>query len=111
MIYTSYFAKSGSNPAAISIAGKTPDWFFGQRYSKLAPKAWFFKIYKETGDQEQYIQHYYEEVLSKLNPADVIKELDGKIMCCYEKPTDFCHRFVVADWMNHFCGIDVKELK
>lgn len=111
MIYTSYFAKSGTLSNAISIAGKTPDWFHGDRYIKLAPKAWFFKIYKETGDEDEYIQNYYTNVLSKLNPADVVKELDGKVLCCYEKPSDFCHRFVVADWINHFCGIEIEELK
>lgn len=110
MIYTSYFAKSGQLPNAVSIAGKTPDWFYGAKFPKLAPKAWFFKLYKETGDEGQYIQDYYTHVLSKLDPVEIVKELDGKIMLCYEKSDQFCHRFVVADWIEHFTGIKITEL-
>lgn len=45
MIYTSYFAKLKSLPdniVPISICGKTPDWYKGLQYKKLAPKYDFF---------------------------------------------------------------------
>ena len=31
-------------------------------------------------------------------------ELDKVILLCYEKPTDFCHRHLVADWINKHKG-------
>lgn len=31
-------------------------------------------------------------------------------LVCYEKPGDFCHRHLVASWMNQM-GIKVKEWK
>ena len=46
MIYTSYFAKLKKLPAGIapiSIALKTPDWYTGLRYIKLAPWYSFFE--------------------------------------------------------------------
>ena len=51
------------------------------------------------------------EPLNKLNATDVV--LDFSRICygynvgendialiCYEKPTDFCHRHLVSDWLN-----------
>ena len=110
MIYTSNFSKNGSNPNAISISGKCPEWFYGPEYKQLAPKYWFFKKYKEDHDEEFYILNYYKEVLSKLDPEKVLKDLDGKIMLCYEKETEFCHRFLVADWLKFKLGIRVEEI-
>lgn len=31
-------------------------------------------------------------------------------LVCYEKSGDFCHRHIVADWLNQ-AGYDVKELE
>lgn len=31
-------------------------------------------------------------------------DLDKVILLCYEKPTDFCHRHLVADWINKHKG-------
>lgn len=55
MIYTSYFANLRNIPSDIvhiSICGKAPDWYSGLQYKKLAPKWKFFKVYKETGNEE-----------------------------------------------------------
>lgn len=110
MIYTSNFSKNGYNENAVAICGKSPDWYFGKEYKKLAPKYWFFVKYKQDHDEEFYIKHYYAEVLSQLDPKKVYEELDGKILLCYEKETDFCHRFLVADWLEYNLGIEVKEI-
>ena len=113
MIYTSYFAKLKSLPdniIPISICGKAPDWYKGLQYKKLAPKYDFFMRWKETHDNEYYIRCFNEQVLNKLNILNVIRDLidltpgdmTGKTIClvCYEKPDDFCHRHLVADWLN-----------
>ena len=31
-------------------------------------------------------------------------------LICYEKPSEFCHRHLVADWLKEY-GIEVEELK
>ena len=114
MIYTSYFAKLKSLPnniVPISICGKAPDWYTGLQYKKLAPKYDFFMEWKKNHDNEYYIKCFNEQVLSKLNATDVILDLSRICYCfnvgecdicliCYEKPTDFCHRHLVADWLN-----------
>lgn len=124
MIYTSYFANIKKLPSCvipISICGKAPDWYEGLQYKKLAPKYGFFMEWKQNHDNDYYIKHFQEEVLDQLNPIDVVKELlvmvhnfKGLNYCpeicliCYEKPSDFCHRHLVADWLNGN-GYDVKE--
>lgn len=117
MIYTSYFANLRNIPSdivPISICGKAPDWYSGLQYKKLAPKWWFFKIWKNTKDNDYYIKNFYTEVLNKLSAMDVVSDLYCKsagrdvVLVCYEKPSDFCHRHLVADWLN-FCGFKCEE--
>ena len=115
MIYTSYFAKLKSLPEnviPISICGKAPDWYKGLQYKKLAPKYDFFMKWKETHDNDYYIKCFNEQVLSKLNATEVVLDLSRMIsdlnlgkkaaicLICYEKPTDFCHRHLVAEWLK-----------
>ena len=131
MIYTSYFAKLKSFPdniIPISICGKAPDWYKGLQYKKLAPKYDFFMKWKENHDNDYYIKCFNEQVLDKLNAEQIVKELYKLIsnivlnpklfsdkslipdiaLICYEKPSDFCHRHLVADWLNKN-GIECKE--
>ena len=98
----------------ISIARKPPKWYNGREYKKLAPKYWFFKKYKEDGDEEYYTKQYYKEMLNKLNAKEVYKELGGEekdiILLCWENYDKFCHRFIVAEWLEKELGIEIKEV-
>lgn len=126
MIYTSYFAKLKSITNPISICGKAPDFYTGYQYKKLAPQYDFFMEYKEgiknshsDNDrkqcEEKYVYQYYTRVLHNLDPAVVVKELsefyhsDTFTLLCFEKPSDFCHRHLVADWLIA-SGYSVEEI-
>jgi len=118
IIYTSYFAnlkKLPDNVCPISICAKAPSWYTGIQYKALAPKYGFFMKYKETHDEAYYIEHFNSEVLDKLRPKDVVATLHSlagdKIPCmmCFEKPGDFCHRHLVADWLNNSGLASVSE--
>lgn len=109
-ISTSNFSKHGKDYRAVSISGWPPDWYKGAQYKRLAPKWDFFQVYKQNNDEEAYTKSYYEKVLSKLDPEKVLKELDGCILLCYENENQFCHRFLVADWIEHYTGVYVPEL-
>lgn len=109
MIFTSYFAKLGKLPpdiVPISICGKAPYWYKGLQYKKLAPKYRFFMEWKQTQDNAYYIEHFEQEVLNGLDADIVFEELSALsggrtfALICYERPGDFCHRHLVADW---FC--------
>lgn len=136
MIYTSYFAyfNNKQHPEnLISIATGNPKWFGETKnYPNLSPgwgivnpyKTAFKKIEQKTNAQigdivitnleelkNWYIHTYYNNVLSKLNPFKVYEDLDNKIILCYEKPGDFCHRYIVASWLEMNLGIKIPELK
>lgn len=135
MIYTSYFAKLKKMPnniIPISICGKAPEFYKGLQYKKLAPKYGFFMEWKKNHNNDFYIEHYNDEVLSKLNPYDILLELYNLLsneqkqvlktekrniwnsqkihiaLLCYEKPSDFCHRHLLAKWLNKY-GFECKE--
>ena len=117
MIYTTYFAKLKKLPediVPISICGKAPNSYSGLQYKKLAPKYDFFMKWKETHDNDYYIHCFDSQVLSALDPAQVVGDLVAMAaghdiaLVCYEKPTDFCHRHLVADWLNKN-GYKVQE--
>lgn len=120
MIYTSYFAKLNKLPnniVPISICGKAPDWYKGLQYTKLAPKYGFFVEWKyKNHDNNYYIQHFYDEVLNLLDANSIVDELYSMsnnqdiALICFEKPTDFCHRHLVADWITKNTNEEVKEL-
>ena len=137
MIYTSYFAKLKQieelNIIPVSICGRCPNWYKGNQYKKLAPNYKFFMEWKQNQDNDFYVEHFQKEILDNRNINIVLQDLfdffsidqqefiknshipywmnnDFNIaLICYEKPSDFCHRHLVADWMIKN-GIPVKEL-
>lgn len=122
-MYTGYFAKLKKYTEAglvpISICGKAPDWYSGFQYKKLAPKWSFFNEWKSgshKGDNEYYIKEFNAQVLSLLNPDNIMSDLknlscadpDKIVLLCYEKPEDFCHRHLVSQWLVEH-NYDCKE--
>lgn len=135
LLYTSYFAQLRNLPEnviPISICGKAPEWYKGLQYKKVAPKYGFFMEWKKNHDNDYYIEHYNREVLSQLNARGVVDELYDLLpdelkniikeegvykirsqevhiaLICYEKPGDFCHRHLLAEWLTS-CGFECKE--
>ena len=108
-MHTSYFAKY-KGIHGISIALKNPQWFNGESYPDLFPeKSFLFKYFKDH-DKESYAKSYYDQVLSKLNPEQVYNDLHDKVLLCYEKTGEFCHRYLVADWIFENLQIKITEL-
>lgn len=112
MIYTTYFAKLKSLPKnviPISVSAKTPEWYRGAKLKTLAPKYSFFSKWKETHDNDYYIRHYNAEVLAGLNPHRLVNALSLYLpdpschiaLVCYEKPGTFCHRHLIAKWLQN----------
>jgi hypothetical protein len=118
-IYTSYFAKLKTLPSdilPISICAKTPFWYDGVQYPKLAPSWSILCEYKLGRDEDAYCFRFHREVLGKLNAELVLEELRNlsgskdAVLVCYEKPADFCHRHLVAAWLYNKTGVSVDEL-
>lgn len=115
-IFTSYFARIGIIKNPISICAKAPNWFKGPQYKVLAPKYSFFKDYKDGKiNSKEYTEQYINQVLFSLSVNEVLKSLESfypnaeeVTLLCYEKPEDFCHRHIVAEWLTKN-GFETKE--
>jgi hypothetical protein len=105
---TSYFSSKlwhGKN--AVAISRGIPKWYKGRAYKVLAP-SWELIRIKGT---EEYTRRYRNEVLNRLDPKKVYKDLgDDAILLCWEKPGEFCHRRLVAKWLEEALGIKIPEL-
>ena len=120
MIYTSYFAKNRmlgkAGVVGVSIALYTPKYWHGAEFKKLAPTPDILMEYKQNHDALVYQIRYKDEVLAKLDPQQVAKELKalaGKrdiALLCYETALSFCHRHITAEWLTSH-GIRCEEWK
>jgi hypothetical protein len=104
---TSYF----SNPAIkrekrslVAISQGVPKWYTGARYLPLAPTWEMVKM----KDMVKYTTMYID-ILSKLIAEEVRAKLEGSILLCWEKPGEFCHRRLVAQWIQDKTGLYVPE--
>ena len=102
---TSYFAKEGSNPDAVAICLSIPDWYRGRWMQKLAPPRSIFHL-----RQEEFVPAYLD-YLDTLDPDAIAAELgEDAVLLCYEKPGTFCHRRLLADWLEEKTGRTIPEL-
>lgn len=110
MIYTGYYAKlkkyeeAGLTP--ISIAGRAPEFYKGIQFKTFSPSWDIFSKWKSGEiDNFQYTERF--------NKEEILKFLDSFetdiILLCYEKSGDFCHRHIVADWIESELDRKVDE--
>jgi hypothetical protein len=134
MIYTSYFAKARTFPEnvfPVAICAGVPSWYNGARYSKLAPPYELLMQWKCDHNNDNYEECFNEVVLNKLDvqrtivdlqlllPDEVRAKMQSPVsanqdyhiaLLCYEKPSDFCHRHLVAEWFNRN-AVKCKEIE
>lgn len=118
MIYTSYFAKVKKIPedACVSIALGGNFWN-GTTCYVLTPKSnllcWWKSLSKEQQNEPKnqaiYEKIYRRDVLRHLDVHDMYRQLNEKILLCFEKSDSFCHRHIVAKWFRE-AGYDCEEL-
>lgn len=129
--------KSG-NRLSISGDGGEKDKYIGNACKKLAPRWVTYITYKEKLDEletlsknpyrikeysekrkiieDEYIKSFYETRLKDLDVKELLnylKETFGEelIMLCYEEVNEFCHRRLVADYIELETGIFIPEVK
>jgi hypothetical protein len=97
-------------PKTVSIAWKSPGFYKGPSYGKLAPPKKLYMAYRdEEIPWEVYEAIYQGEVLSKLTPAIIEADLlDGTVLLCWERNGN-CHRHTVAAWLREN-GIECEEV-
>ena len=119
MIYTSNYEECYVGNL-ISISGDKGRriGFVGKAITELAPKKQFWLVWEanigkipEEENTRFYIQHYYDEVLSKVDILELLKDEEDPILLCYEKGQRFCHRHVLAEYIEIKYGIHVDDVK
>ena len=113
-IYTSYFGHHNSFPINSLTIGITrfPPNATTLNLDSLAPSAELLMQFKNK-EVDEYIfkQKYFEELRERGLDARKVRAVFEEwnrdiILCCYEKPNEFCHRHLLAEWL----GGDIPEL-
>ena len=113
-LYTSNYARKGGHPKAFAISVFPPDYYKGESLPMLAPDWDLVKAYKNNEiSQDEYAKTYIQTLKDRgLNPTDIVSAIpDESYLLCYEKPSDFCHRHVLADWLRVNTDIEITEWK
>ena len=85
----------------VSIAQHTHPAFVGPREIRLAPPMCLVECYKRgIIDRIKFEKDFRKDVLDHMDARELAKELDNKILLCYEPKGEFCHRQIVAQWFK-----------
>ena len=133
----SYSTVLSGNTVSVTGDGGNAWEYYGNAYKKLAPKLVTYtpygerlkKLYELKEDitkvkeyleyrrfiEDEYIKSYYEIRLKDLNVEElfnILYEKFGKdiILLCHEPVDEFCHRRLIADYIELTSGIYIPEI-
>ena len=118
MIYTGYYSKikeyADSGLTMLSISRTKPE--FAKSYidiPQLFPSDKILWDYKKGKiDNMEYTSKYLDQ-LNELGIDRIIKMIqifgDNVVLLCWESPEKFCHRHILADYINKNSNINVEE--
>ena len=128
--------KSG-NTVSITGDGGNAWGYHGNSYKKLAPKLITYEAYNEKYQEllklkedttklkefiefrkqieDEYIRSYYETRLKDLDVRELLYKLEDRfgnniILLCHEDISEFCHRRLLADYIELQTGIYIPEI-
>ena len=123
MIYTSYYAnyRKFKGMYRISISRTAPNNSYDLQLIKLAPTAELLQNHKSNSiTNEEYASVYHNQLLRLENDGYIAKfvkalstlqELhENIVLLCYEKKGDFCHRHLLAEYLNNNHNANIREL-
>lgn len=133
----SYSNVKSGNTVSITGDGGNAWGYFGPSYKKLAPKLVTYLPYAKNLEEleklknniykykeyleyrkyieDEYIKSYYDIRLKELDAKELLYILNEKfgnniILLCHEPVDEFCHRRLVADYIELETGIYIPEL-
>ena len=123
MVYTGCFdrydpGKDEFETYTIAMDRGSRAGYKGKIYHDLIPKKNIYKEWKNNKTEmtnreanEIFVKKYYDEVLKKLSPEKVHRDLDESLILCYEDYYKFSYRHIVAAWLELTLGEDVPEIE
>lgn len=119
-IFTSYFSRAKGLDVTryfvVSIARFQPKDFFAYPCLALAPSAELLLQYKNGLSRGVYEECYRHDVLESQDIHKVFEGLaklaNGRdiVLCCYERPFQFCHRRLLARYVEEHWHYFIEEL-
>ena len=133
----SYDTVKNGNTVSVTGDGGNAWGYFGPAYKKLAPKLITYtpyaekleKLYELKKDvtrvkeymyyrrliEDEYIKSYYDTRLKNLDIDELLNTLSKKfgndiILLCHEPIDEFCHRRLIADYIELKTGIYIPEV-
>lgn len=98
----------GAGYTPVSIA-RFNRYYSGITIKELAPHMDFMK-----SPESEYVPLYNRRVLEQQDAKEVVGRLlqigERVVLLCYEREGEFCHRRLVAKWIEEKTGIKVPEL-
>lgn len=116
---TSYFGNIRNIECPLSISQHPPKWYTGAWNKILAPPWELVDSAQRGMSAEEYSVEFHRIVLDRLCAKTIYDELVSKhtenvVLLCFEKlekPGDFCHRRLVANWFEVNLCVEVPEWK
>ena len=117
-IYTSYFGNlkklKENNIVPIGICCYPPKDFHGPNLIAIAPTPDILNNCRSN--HQEFRKRYKNEVLSLFKDTSIfvdrikfISNGNDCALCCFEKPYEFCHRHLIAEWLNDTLKLNVTE--
>ncbi len=115
-IHPDYFLVSTSGAIPGEIMASVDAW-----EKPLAPSWSIYKEYKDDPNWKIYTRRFKQEILPHIDWMEYLekweeiankigKNLDNVVILCYEKPTDFCHRNILAESIEEEFRTEVREI-
>ena len=135
-LFTSYYANMKNIPSnymMVGISRTCPEWlqvnqpsnFFWTKDNALAPPASLLSDMKSGKiNEDEYRKRYVDHIHYIFSRGLVFNDFhdwyqmvsdeyedkfDGIVFLCYEKPSDFCHRHILRDIINHEYKVRIDE--
>lgn len=117
ILRTTYFAALRHAPrdfVPLSIALWPPNGFTGEIFRPFCPPPFLIRAYKGGGmSVAEYTEIFTRDILDALPEKSVLeanlaRHGEKLLLCCYEKPGDFCHRHLIAKRLSEM-GFDCRE--
>ena len=133
----SYDNVKKGNTLSVTGDGGNAWGYYGPAYKKLAPKLITYTLYAEQLEElkklkedvtklkeyldfrrqieDEYIRSYYDIRLKDLDVKELLYTLNDKygddiIFLCHEPVDEFCHRRLIADYIELETGIYIPEV-
>ena len=109
MVFTGYFAHYRGS-CGVSVANSVPKGTEYEVCEELKPDWEMVKSYKDGLISWKEFRKAYIKRLKALDVKEFYNRLNGKVLLCWEKPGNHCHRDIIREWFNRN-GYACEELE